>query len=89
MAQDVTRRSGTTKVGGAGRGEQGILHVTAQSSKGTGTANKPSLVALDAVADNGTITTYWLWVDSTGDLRIANAIPTNQDGDGAVVGGQS
>ena len=37
-------------------------------------------------SDAGVVTTYYLWVDSTGDLRIHKAIPTNQDGDGSVVG---
>jgi len=32
---------------------------------------------------------YYLWVDSTGDLRIHTAAPTDEDMDGAVVGGQS
>jgi len=32
---------------------------------------------------------YWLWVDSTGDLRIGSAEPTTHDSDGTVVGTQS
>jgi hypothetical protein len=32
---------------------------------------------------------YYLWVDSTGDLRIHTAEPTTPDSDGSVVGGQS
>jgi len=52
-------------------------------------ANKPGLLRLDAVNDAGTITSYYLWVDSNGKLRIYNAIPTDQDSDGTVVGTQS
>ena len=64
---------------------QALLHI-----KTVATPEKPSILALDAVADStGVRTTYYLWVDSTGDLRIHTSIPTNQDGDGSVVGGQS
>jgi len=52
-------------------------------------ANKPGLLRLDAVDDNGNVTAYYLWVDSNGKLRIHNAIPTDQDSDGTVVGTQS
>jgi hypothetical protein len=50
----------------------------------------PSILCLHATADStGVKTPYYLWVDSTGDLRIHTAIPTNQDSDGSIVGGQS
>lgn len=49
----------------------------------------PAILAMDAVTAAGVRTTYYLWVDSTGDLRIGTALPTNEDGDGSVVGGQS
>jgi len=52
-------------------------------------ADKPGLLRMDAVSDAGAITTYYLWVDSTGDLRINSGIPTDQDSDGTVVGTQS
>jgi hypothetical protein len=32
---------------------------------------------------------YWLWVDSTGDLRIHTAEPADPDADGTIVGTQS
>lgn len=32
---------------------------------------------------------YYLWVDSTGDLRIGSAEPSTPDSDGTVVGTQS
>jgi hypothetical protein len=32
---------------------------------------------------------YYLWVDSTGDLRISSTKPTTFDSDGTVVGTQS
>ena len=52
-------------------------------------ANKPGLLRLDAVSDAGVVTPYYLWIDSTGDLRVGRAIPTDQDGEGTVVGTQS
>lgn len=33
--------------------------------------------------------TWYLWFDTTGDVRIANAVPTDFQANGAVVGGQS
>jgi hypothetical protein len=54
------------------------------------TPDKPSILCLYAVADTtGVKTPYYLWVDSTGDLRIHTAVPTNQDSDGTVVGAMS
>lgn len=90
MAQDRTRRAGTTRIGSPGRNIQGVHHVCAPTNgAGTGTANKPGILALDAVSDAGVVTTFYLWVDDTGDLRISSTFPTNQDGDGAIVGTQS
>jgi len=64
---------------------QAVFHI-----KTIGTPDKPSILAMDAVADSsGVRTTYYLWVDTTGDLRIHSAIPTNQDSDGTVVGAMS
>lgn len=64
---------------------QALLHI-----KTVATPEKPSILAMDAVADTtGVRTTYYLWVDSTGDLRIHTSIPTNQDSDGTVVGAMS
>jgi hypothetical protein len=34
-------------------------------------------------------TARYVWVDTTGDLRVHNAAPTNEDNDGTVVGAQS
>lgn len=34
-------------------------------------------------------TARYVWVDTTGDLRVHTAAPTNEDGDGTVVGAQS
>ena len=76
-------RSGANRV-------QGCLHIKSNAG-----ANKPAFLLMDAIADDATITTYGIWVDSTGDVRIVDAgaagpdTVTNQDGDGAVVGGQS
>jgi len=53
------------------------------------THDKPGLLALRSTDSGSTTTTYYLWVDSTGDLRIHNAVPTDQDANGTVVGTQS
>lgn len=53
---------------------------------GTGLANKPSGIVIDAVDSAGAVTTYWLWIDSTGQLRTATAEPTDEDGSGSRVG---
>ena len=64
---------------------QAILHI-----KTIAVANKPSILAMDMVnASTGARTTYYLWVDSTGDLRIHTSIPTTEVSDGTVVGAQS
>jgi len=90
MAQDRSRRLGQTDIGAVARGEQGVLAVRAPTDQtGTGIADKPSVLILESVSDAGVVVTNYLWVDDTGDLRIATAFPTNQNGDGAVVGGQS
>jgi hypothetical protein len=41
---------------------------------------------MDSVNDSGVITTWYLWVDHTGKLRISNALPADQDSDGTVFG---
>ena len=38
---------------------------------------------------NAAGTTYYLWVDATGDLRVGTVSPTVNDLGGTVVGGQS
>lgn len=62
---------------------QGIQHACAKAH------DTPGLIALESIASGGTKTTYYLWVDGTGDLRIHNAYPTDQDADGTIVGTQS
>jgi hypothetical protein len=84
MAQHITRILGKTILGLLGRGPQQILHITASP-----TAEKPGILALDSVDDDGAITTYFLWVDQNGDLRVGSAIPTDEDSDGTIVGTQS
>lgn len=65
--------------------EQGIVVINTKP-----VPEKPSILCLYATADTtGVKTPYYLWVDSTGDLRIHSAIPTNQDSDGNVVGAMS
>ncbi len=60
--------------------KQSIVEIPAQAA-----TDKPGVLSLVAVADNGTRTPYYLWVDSTGQLRIHTSIPTNQDSDGSTV----
>jgi len=63
---------------------QAIFHI-----KTIPVPDKPSILALDAVADStGVRETFYFWVDSTGDLRTGSAIPTDQNGSGVVVGTQ-
>lgn len=73
----------TTTIGRPG--EQGILTVPAALH------DTPGLLCLESVAGGGgtTPTLYYLWVDSSGKLRVHNAIPTDQDADGTVVGAQT
>jgi len=55
------------------------------STRGT---NLPGMLHL-MTNNAGTVQDSYLWVDTTGDLRISNAIPTDQDADGTIVGTQS
>jgi len=50
-----------------------------------GAVAKPGFIVLKTAAK----VQYWLWVDSTGDLRIHTAEPTAYDADGAIVGTQA
>ena len=61
----------------------GLTTFSGLQSKGD--TAKPGFVVLQTAAD----VQYWLWVDSTGDLRIHTAEPTSFDVDGTVVGTQS
>ena len=75
---------GTTDTTTLGKGDkQHVLYVQSEE-----VAEKPSIIALDASVA-GVRTTYYLWVDSTGDLRIHTSIPTDEDSDGTVVGDQT
>lgn len=82
---------GETCFGSARAGIRGSLRIQANAG-----ANKPAMLFLDSVSDLGVVTTYALWVDSTGDLRIIAAndtaidsVVTDQDSDGTIVGTQS
>jgi hypothetical protein len=82
MAQFVTRLLGLTRFGKLGQGPTNWVHVTAKTLP-----NSPSGIILDATADTtGAVTSYFLWVDTNGKLRIGTAIPTDQDGSGTAVG---
>lgn len=63
----------------------GLTTFSGLQSKGD--SSEPGFVVLQTAAD----VQYYLWVDSTGDLRIsaANTKPTSYDADGTVVGTQS
>jgi hypothetical protein len=52
-----------------------------------GGADKPAMLVL--YSGEATGVPYYFWVDSTGDLRKHTAVPTDEDGDGVVVGTQS
>ena len=68
-----------------------------------GTNNLPNQLSADVTIDGVTSpyqpgmielkeadgTPHYLWVDSTGDLRIHTAIPTDAEADGTIVGTQS
>jgi len=61
--------------------------------------NMPSVTTVSGVVGNfqpGMLemkeadgTPHYMWVDSTGDLRIHTSIPTDPEADGAIVGTQS
>lgn len=61
-----------------GASEDGILFVQAP-------AGKVSILALQDSDGE----THYLWFDTTGDLRVGTAVPTDPQADGSVVGGQS
>lgn len=74
-----------TSVASPNEQTHGKLHVESPDK-----ADAPSCLILNSVSDAGVVTPRFLWVDSTGDLRIkADTPPTNQDADGTVVGTQS
>ena len=75
---------GETRLGSDRDGQQGIVFVATNAG-----ADKPSILALDAVGAAGARTTYYLWVDRTGDLRISATVPTDEDANGTIVGTQS
>ena len=56
--------------------------------KNTGSDYNASINALLTMQKDDGSVTYYLWVDSTGRLRIKNAAPTS-DTDGTIVGTQS
>ena len=48
-------------------------------------ADKPALLALEAVDDSGLVTVYYLWIDDTGAVRVNNAVPADQNSDGTSI----
>ena len=63
---------------------RGIVGAAA-STRGT---NLPGMLHLQTY-NGSSVLDFYLWVDTTGDLRISNAIPSDQDADGSVIGSQS
>lgn len=71
----------------------GALQVNGAPSHGgmlaldSGGADKPGVLRMATGEAEGS--NFYLWVDSNGNLRIASALPTDEDGDGVVVGDQT
>ncbi len=65
---------------GDGKYVRAIRHIQAKP-----VANKPGILCLDAVSDTGVKSTYYLWVDSTGKVRILDRLPADQDGQGVII----
>jgi hypothetical protein len=73
---------GETRLGNRGRSLPSILHVQ------SGRPQQGAILALDAVAANGTRTTIYLWASSDGKIRTGTAIPANTETGGTVIGTQ-
>lgn len=75
---------------GTRRGSMGMLSVvtSVDPTTGLGVANAQSVLTLDSVAANGTVTTYYLWVDRNGKLEISSTLPLT-DTSGTIVGTQT
>ena len=72
---------GAVIIGDAADTEGNTLHLF------DGGAEKPGAIAFYSGEATGVI--YYLWADSTGDLRIHTGYPTDENMDGTVVGAQS
>lgn len=98
MANPRTNRrpeEGETRFGTARIPIRGAFYVQS-SAKVLSVVGNPAVLLLDSVADDGTVKTWGLWVDSGGKFRIVEigdadiaAVITNEDGSGTVVGSQS
>lgn len=93
MAARTVTQEGETVFGTDTGNLQGVLRI----DTGAG-INRPSMLVMTSIADDGTKKSWGLWVDSTGDWRIIELTTpnqplydsvTNQDGDGTIVGTQS
>ena len=60
-------------------------NITTPAAGNPGAGQQPGMIELKE--QDGT--PWYLWVDSNGDLKILNAIPTDPDGTGTIVGTQS
>jgi len=68
-------------IGSRKNDKQAILAIPAQAA-----ANKPGILCLQEVDDSGVVGEVYIWPDSASALRYGTAIPTNQDGEGTVIG---
>ena len=58
-------------------------------SANPGLVNKPALLVMDSVSSTRVVTSYYIWVNQHGILRISAAKPTTELSDGAAVGDQT
>ena len=78
----ITDTSGSSNVwlGSKYNTKQTILYLPASSVAGSGTADKPGLLFLEAVDSTGTMQAgLYLWADSADALHVSATYPTNED----------
>lgn len=89
----MSLKSGESHDGDGQNQAQSCRHI--QAVGGADTLDKVGLLKLDGVDGSAVKTTYTIWVDSTGDVRILAGEPTDAEllgattAIGAVIGGQS
>lgn len=60
-------------------GGQGALEICAEAH------DKPGLLILQSIKDDGTLIRGYIWLDGTGAYRVNDAEPEDQDADGTVI----
>jgi hypothetical protein len=92
MAQRSVRPiEGETRFGPRRQGKRGMLYIVSGDGARTARASdsgRGSVLALDAVASTGVITTVYLWASSDGKLRTGTTYPTDTES-GTVIGTQT